>query len=384
MTAKTFVKNSVRPSRAKIAVLLVLPFAALVSLVIAAGSGQVSPAPITAKEHRVAVSPIKLQSSYQQFSVATGRVEANQQASLGFELAGTLASTAVDEGESVKQGDVLAQLDLARLNARMQELDSALARAKADARLAKLSEQRVAELVNKKLESPQRLDETREATKAADAAVNEIEAQQISLQVEVQKSSILAPFDGVVVSRFVDAGTVVNAGQSIFSMQKRGEFDARMALTPKQASNLAVGQVYQLYAGDIGYSARIKSIAGQRRLDTRTVDVIFTLTDENELLPGDLVSLNITKSVGVTGAWVPKQALSGGVRGLWTLYTASGQAERHKVVAKAVEAIYLQGERAYVSGALNDGELLIVNGTQRLVPEQLVKVVNADTQLVRR
>ena len=158
-----------------------------------------------------------MQTSYWQRSLATGRVEASQQAQLGFELSGTLDQTSVDEGGWVEQGQVLARLDRSRLNARMHELKASLERAKADARLAKLSESRVKDLVLKKLESPQRLDETRESTLAAAALVTEIRARIDSLKVELNKSDILAPFAGYVVERWVDKGTVVTAGPNPYS-----------------------------------------------------------------------------------------------------------------------------------------------------------------------
>lgn len=293
-----------------------------------------------------------------------------------------MQSVLVDEGQSFVKGQLLAKLDTQRLNARMQELQAAMARAEADARLAKLSEKRVRELVKKKLESTQRQDETREATLSAEALVNEIIARKASLQVDLDKSILLAPFTGSVLVSQIDPGTVVAAGQHILSLQQDGLLEARIALPAKDEVGLIIDGQYSLLKGTKQLPTRLKSIATQRTLDTRTVDVRFELdASQTSVMPGDLLAHAYTKEIREKGIWIPKQALSSGVRGLWRLFTVEGEGNQ-QILSKTVEVLHVEGQQAFVRGALKQGDLLIVNGVQRLVPDQVVKAkVVASTQL---
>lgn len=352
---------------------IAVPFLGVMALMVAAGNGQVLPPPSQATQQTVDVMALERQSEYRQQHLAYGRVEATKQARLGFELAGTIEDLPVDEGQRVAKGEVLGMLDTARLNAQKRELQAGLARAQADARLARLSEDRVADLVRKNLESDQRLDEVREATKAADAAVDEISARISSLQVELDKSVLLAPFDAVVLSRPEDPGSVVAAGQTVFTLQEAGRLEVRIALSEDDAFAMSVGARHSLRKGQQDVLGVIKSIGGQRALTTRTVDVIFALQPTDGVLPGDLLAFSYDKPIVETGYWIPRESLNSGVRGLWTLFTVDGVGQK-TLSSRVVEVLYSEPERVYVRGALDADELLVVSGTQRLVPDQIVNV----------
>ena len=147
-----------QPSYKKYLVWLI-PFIALIALILlmkASGSGQTQAAPTEIKKHLVNVMPIEWHEQYVQKRLVVGSAEAPQTATVGFDLAGSVVNILVDEGQSVIQGQIIAELDDARLRAQMIELSAILNRANSEANLAKLSLKRVVELVGKKLESAQR------------------------------------------------------------------------------------------------------------------------------------------------------------------------------------------------------------------------------------
>ncbi|WP_034475192.1 efflux RND transporter periplasmic adaptor subunit [Aestuariibacter salexigens] len=360
-------------------------FICLAVLMSMAGSGQANSAPVQTDLQSVEVMPVSLQSQYLQQHSAVGRIESQQQAVIGFELAGTLARLLVDEGEAVEAGQLLAELDTARIQAQLQETDAAVLRARADARLALLSEQRIAALVKDGLESQQRLDEARESTAAAQAFVSETLARQQRIKVMLEQSSLIAPFDGMVLARFTDKGAVVNPGQAVFELTANQQLEARIALSADDAFDLNVSQRYQLQHGNGQLEARLKSVAKRRRLDTRTIDAMFALEAKTEeVLPGDLVVLKFDRTVAESGSWVPNQALTNGARGLWNVFTVVGE-QQQRIQLRSVQVLYTDGVQSYVSGALQQGDLLVINGTQRLVPEQLVNArVTTKSDVVRK
>lgn len=361
--------------------LWLIPLFALIALVLlmkASGNGQTQPPPTETKKHLVNVMPIEWHEQYVQKRLVVGRAEAPQTAAIGFDLAGSVVNILVDEGQRVTQGQILAELDDQRLRAQMLELSAILNRANSDVNLAKLSLKRVVELVDKKLESAQRLDETTESVNAANAFVDEILARQQTLQVEISKTKLRAPFDGSVVSRLVDKGTVVGAGQTLFTLQQNGQLEVRFALSADYANKLVIDQVITLATQSSQLIGKIKSIAQQRRLDTRTVDVIVRLTEQNQsVLPGDLLHMDISSEINATGFWVPRKALVSGVRGLWSLFAVEVIDGEHQLVAKLVEMVHADDKKAFVRGALQEAAPIVIEGVQRLVPGQKVVVGNS-------
>lgn len=369
--------------------LAVLMFFAVPSLFLfllmkAAGAGQVPEAPVEPFAQKVDVIKVERQNSYTRLVKVVGRVEASKQAGLGFELGGTLLETTVDEGDRVSKGQLLAQLDTQRLDAQLREIEASVARAKADARLAKLSENRIASLVEKNLESPQRLDETREATLAAQAQVREIEARKDSVVVQFTKSKIFSPYNGTILSRPVDPGSVVGQGMTIFTIQKDADTEVRMAMAADKAFKLKKGQAYQLFQGQNALTATLKSIANSRTINTRTVDAIFEIevTAEgdsvsqnslaNMVLPGDLLTLMLPNETATEGYWVPKSALTNGIRGMWNLFTVGNAEGSQNLTAKSVNVVYSDESKAFVVGSLNAADYVILHGGHRLVPNQKV------------
>jgi RND family efflux transporter MFP subunit len=362
---------------------VLVPFIALIILMSVSGSGQSIEAPSIAKLHRVDVMPIESQQQYILKRIVVGKIEATQTADVGFDLSGIVINTLVDEGDEVSKGQLIAVLDNQRLLAQMSELNATLARAQADARLAKLSEQRVTELVAKNLEPRQRLDEVREATAAANALTAEVQARQQRVQVELQKTNLKAPFDGVVVTRPVDAGTVVASGQAIYKIQLRAKLKARIALSTDDAYSLKKGHSYPLSIGDKQVPGVLISIAKQRRTDTHTIDAIFTLPEDvQQLVPGDLISIQLSRSAAARGAWVNRQALSSSVRGLWNIFVVAQVEGEEKIQSKVVEVLHADEQKAYIAGAFNTDDLLVINGLQRLVSGQLVKAKIIDAHKI--
>ncbi len=326
---------------------------------------------------KVNVQAISIQPAYTKQRKVYGLIESAQQANLGFELSGVINETLVAEGVRVVKGQVLATLDKQRLMAQKKELDAALLRAKADAKLASLTAKRTAELVKKRLEPDQRLDEANASLDAANALVNEVKARHESLNVELQKSSLIAPFNGQVVKQLLDSGTVVTMGQPVFSLMAEVDLEARIGLPTQSPLALSVGERYTLSYEERTITAKLISLAKQRNRATRAIDALFKIdaqaAEQLYLMPGDLVSLSVDVEIDKQGAWIPVSALSNGVRGLWTLFVIDKSTGSQIIQPRSVYVEYMEQDYAFVSGALDQGDLLVVSGLHRLTPNQVVQ-----------
>jgi RND family efflux transporter MFP subunit len=359
-------------------------FALLVALMMVSGSGAsqayAQEQLLVVQNAKVTVMPIKMQSSFERKRMVYGAIESAKQSDIGFERAGILTDLSVLEGDSVNAGQVLASLDLSRLNAQQTEIEAGIARANAQARLASLSTKRVADLVKAKLEPQQRLDEAQAELDAALASLQEMQARLASLQVELDKSLLSAPFDGQIVRQYADKGTVLNNGQAVFSILAQDTLEARFGLPEDTAFGLVKGAEYELMMGETPIPAWVKSVAKQRNLATRTLDALFIIDQSKlstqqvmALVSGNLVSINVAIEIEKNGAWVPFDALASGVRGMWTLFVYDK--ETQALSSRTVTVEHMNGTHAYVSGALRDNEQVVISGAHRFVPGQKVNQI---------
>lgn len=321
----------------------------------------------------VRVMPVHLQNHYMRQRTIYGQVQSERIIDIGFELNGRISEVQIEEGLDFEKDQILATLDLARLDAQESELKAALEQAQADAKLALLSQQRVIDLVNKGLESNQRKDEAKAQYDAALARFNQVAAQLDSIAVEKQKHILTAPFSGQVLEHYLEVGSTVAQGQSVFKLIDHTALQAKFGLPFTIANQLTNAQDLAIeFNGQIIKSSLI-SVERNRNLATRTVDALFALEANPFVINGDLVTLRASLPYKKTGAWVPLSALKGGPRGLWNVYVVA--LNSNKIEPRLVNTEYIVGDKAFVSGAIIDSENIIVDGLHRLVSNQQVKQI---------
>jgi RND family efflux transporter MFP subunit len=175
-----------------------------------------------------------------------GQVEPSRSTDLGFELAGKITDILFDEGDQVKQGQVLAHLDIERLLARKQELNSALHQAEANQKLAGITYRRYKDVVKFNGVSEQQLDEAREHLRASRAAVSLAESKLSSIEMEIDKSQLIAPFDASITKRMVDEGQILALGHSVFRLLENSTLEIRVAIAGTLVDTIRKGQKYPL------------------------------------------------------------------------------------------------------------------------------------------
>ena len=352
---------------------IVVFIAALVVLLMTAGLGNATQAPEARLPVAVSTGTIKIQSGFETPINVFGLVESPKAASLSFDVAGQVTTLLVEEGDVVSQGDILARQDLQRLNARKRELQASLERANADLALTQVNSDRTTSLVERKLESAQRLDEVKASLNVAKAQVSEIKATLNSLNVEMRKATLISPFDGVVNRRFLDEGSVVNAGSPVFGLTSIENYQARFAVPADVIDQFEVNEPVLVKVGDINVAGTVTQRLPIRNVQTRTVDILVTLNSNERVRPGDMAILSGFRSHTETGAWLPVNALSNGLRGLWRVFVLSNE-KNATLEARIVEVVYTDGNNAFVRGALKDGEIYVNEGTHKLAPGQMVSI----------
>ena len=316
-----------------------------------------------------------------------GTLSARQHADIGFEFQGRLTRILVDEGEQVAAGEPLAELGTELLLNEMWQLKAQLTETRAKLKLSESSLARQKSLKSSGFTSVQQLDEL-EAERASLLAIQDrLNAGVSSVETRLQKSVLKAPFDGVVTRRFVDQGAVISAGVGVLRLQQTGQMEAHVGVPVKLLTHLQSGQTQSLLVNGELLSAQVLAIGADVHAVTRTVSVRLALPPGARGVNGDLVYLNLQEQVPGEGFWVPIDAVTDGIRGLWTVYglapedaSAAGAAPRYRVVPRDIQVDHTTATRVFVRGSFSTGELLVANGLHRLAPGQRVVLASQSVQ----
>ena len=183
----------------------------------------VQPLPV----HAAALEPAAAYTVEKRF---IGQVEARRASDVGFELSGRLASVRVEEGAAVAEGDVLAQLDTARLMAGRAEADASRKGVAADLELARATLERFEDALQFEGVSEQELDEARQRVQTLRAQLALADARIASINVDIAKSRLVAPYAARVSRRYFDEGQVVTAGQPVISLVEAAAPEVRVGV----------------------------------------------------------------------------------------------------------------------------------------------------------
>lgn len=171
-----------------------------------------------------------------------GEIRAREESALSFRVGGNLIRRDVDVGARVKQGDLLAVLDPGDLRLQAQAAQAQLAAADAELGRARADQARYAQLEKQQLVSRSALDAQNAAFRAAEGQARAARANMDVARNQAEYSQLRAPRDGVIASRQAEAGQVVAAGQTVFTLAGDAGREVAIALPEASIRDFSVGQ----------------------------------------------------------------------------------------------------------------------------------------------
>jgi RND family efflux transporter MFP subunit len=142
---------------------------------------------------------------------ANGYVVARRQAALSTDIQGRLVELRVEEGDRVAEGDVIARLDTRELEAARVRVAADLQSARAEAEWARLDFERKQPLLGSGDVSGSEVDRARIERDRTSSQVASLESALAEIEVQVAKSSVYAPFAGVITAKNAEVGEVVSS-----------------------------------------------------------------------------------------------------------------------------------------------------------------------------
>jgi RND family efflux transporter MFP subunit len=305
-----------------------------------------------------------------------GVVRARYETDLGFRVAGKIVARAVNVGDRVRAGDVVARLDAEDL-----KLQAESARAELSAAMSSVAQTAADELRYRTLRErgyAAVADYDRKKT-AKDEADGRLERAQRALDLarnQLAYAELKADADGVITTPMAEPGQVVAIGQGVVRLAHRGEKEALVALPETW-----LGEARQSVAGvrlwsdpKRRFAAQLRELSPQADAATRTYAARFSIAD-----PDDVVALGMTAIVTLSHmseddvAKLPLSAIINRGSGP-SVYVVARDGE---LSLQPVTLASFTEDTALVSGGVQDGDKVVTLGVQKLIAGQKVRAINA-------
>ncbi len=204
-----------------------------------------------------------------------GTLAAREEATVAAQVAGQLEKNLVDLGDGVKAGQELALIDTTSYEALAAASAANLARANASAANAAQNLKRTQELQRDKIASTSDLDAAVADAARTRAEVKAAEANDAVVRLNLDRSRVKSPFDGVVAERIASAGDYLAVGSPIVRLVQTDPLRLRLEVPERESVFVRVGQgVRVTVEGDTNvYRGRLMRIAPAIRPDNRMLQV---------------------------------------------------------------------------------------------------------------
>lgn len=314
---------------------------------------------------------------------------------VGSRVAGRIDHYFVEEGDRVRAGQPLVELDSTPFRAAVDQARASLVSARAQRNLAEAELQRAKNLSAQGVLSQDDYDRRESEARVARARVAELEAALDRTQTDLEDSVIRAPTDGVVLETYKQPGEIAVPGGfsgsgDLLRLANLSEVRAELDVNESDLPRVVLGQEAEIVPDafpDARYAGRVVKLAPQidRQKGTREVEVVV-LEPDDRLLPDMSVRVVFFEHLPgrsgkgdepaearlATGAVIPRGALrrdDGGRAFVWV--DQEGRAAR-----VPVEVGETLGDRLVVREGLAGGETLIVGAAP---PHEGVALVEAST-----
>jgi RND family efflux transporter MFP subunit len=286
------------------------------------------------------------------------------------ELEGLVEKVRFEEGQRVKQGQILVELGSDILSKRLEAAISSYEQILSDLDIAKIDLDRKEKLFRRKSIAEQAYDEVSFRVKSLEKRAASQKAVVERIEIELQKKSIRAPFAGIVIDRRVDRGEWLSAGEMVAVIAKDDVVDIVASVSEEFIPYLHVGMPVKGTANGNPIKGSLSAIIPRGDVATRTFPVKIRMVNSAELIEGMSATVWLPTGKSIKTLTVPRDALVD-VFGQTVVYVAEdSKARMISVKVNAYEELVAGVE----SQGLSEGMQVVVEGNERLRDGQMVSL----------
>jgi len=279
--------------------------------------------------------------------LAMGTIKGFAQVNLGFQISGTVSAFYFREGDEIKAGQIIAQLDPQEQLLKYEQ--------------AKVNYANAQSLYDLGAIIPSKLEEARINVELAET--------------EVSKTAIIAPSDGILGSRDVEVGSAVNPNMKVGVFLDIDDVFAEVGIMEREINKVVLGQSVKINVDaypDLDFGGTVTNVAPMVKGKSKTLNVKVQIANPYRLLlPGMFVRVRIKIFETKNAIIIPRPALKK-VKGAYHVFTVN---QNNKAEFKTVKLGYVTTDNVQITEGLNEGELVVVEGMEELKDGAKVQIM---------
>jgi len=326
----------------------------------------------------VEVSPV-LQKEVREFVALVGTATSRVTSLLASEIEGLVEKLYVDEGDSVKKGQILAQLRSSTLKIQLEVARAARKEAQERYLQAKADLERSTKLRQSESIAEKKFLDDRFEAMVWEQRVRQREAEISQLNDLLAKKTIMAPFAGFVAKRHTEVGQWVEKGGAIVTLIDLANVHVVVQLPERYVDKIRTGELASVGVGALGnkrFAGKVIAVIPEGDREARTFPVKVEIENKDLRIKSGMLC-HVTFSLGKPYAalLVPKDALvTLGDRKFVFVY----RNDTVRLVGLEVKGYH--GGMAEVSGDIKSGFLVVTRGNERLRDGQKAQVIRETSQ----
>ena len=321
-------------------------------------------------ENAVRVEPMQLQSG----PVISGSLQARRVASVRAEVGGSILEVKADQGQEVREGELLARVEEGTLRAQVLAASSTVRVARNALQVTKADEQRLQQLVKQGVITRREFERTQLARTQAEGQLAEAQARLKLAQDQLGRTRIRAPFTGVVSERQVHAGDIVQPGAPLFTVVDPATLRLDASVPAAQLDQVQVGTPVNFRVN--GYAGR--EFTGQVALINPAVDpatgqvrIYVAIPNSEQTLLSGLFAEGRVASQSKQALAVPVDALDTRQEPPTVQRISDGKVEQVAVKVGLRDDV---AQTVEVSSGLKAGDVVLLGSARDLTPGTPVKL----------
>ena len=306
-----------------------------------------------------------------QYSESVGTVKADREATVASKVMGSVARLNFKEGDRVRAGAVLVEIDDRDIAAQLAQAEAAVTEADAAYRNAEINLKRMKSLLEQKSATQQQVDNASMQFDMSRARTQQAHANVSSLKVMMGYTRVTAPFTGVITEKSIEKGEMAAPGRPLFKITDDSNLKLETEVRESEIKGIKTGDAINVRvdAVDKVIKGKVSRIIPSGDPATHSFLIKIDLPATSGLLSGMFGRAYLEKGVS-KGLLVPKSAVI--ERGQLTgVFVVKENAAAYRMIRTGMTA----GEKTEVLSGVSEGEEVAVSGLEKLSDGSPVEII---------
>lgn len=302
---------------------------------------------------------------FKHFVEIQGNVTTDQNVIVYPEYQGTLTKVYVSDGQKVRKGQLLGRIDDGGLSSQLSQLESQMA-------LAKTTYERQSRLWEQKIGSEIQYLQAKTTYESSQDAVNQLKRQ-------LAKTTVVAPFSGIVDEVITDQGTVVAPGQGLFRVVNLDQMYIEAQVPERYLASIEKGSEVEIFLPVLGktVSSKVRQTGNYINPGNRTFNIEVGVPLEANAKPNLTARLKINDYTSEKAILIPMSVVSEDADGQQYVYKMVSDADNSGFVANRTNVTLgkTQGDVVEILEGLSNEDALVVEGARSVQDGQEVRTL---------